>query len=69
MLAKIVNDDAGMRNVRGALWFFASKLAPTVWAQTKMPRTFRYGAFLNCFTTWVAMQLLPLRLQQRRSEP
>ncbi|MBB6289664.1 hypothetical protein HDC32_004729 [Pseudomonas sp. JAI120] len=29
MLAKIVNDDAGILNERGALEFFASKLAPT----------------------------------------
>ena len=29
MLAKDVNDDAGMLRVRGALRFFASKLAPT----------------------------------------
>ncbi|MGH8344535.1 MAG: outer membrane lipoprotein carrier protein LolA, partial [Pseudomonas sp.] len=28
MLAKIVNDDAGSLNQRGALRFFASKLAP-----------------------------------------
>jgi len=30
LLAKIVNDDAGILNERGALEFFASKLAPTV---------------------------------------
>ncbi|CAN2977869.1 hypothetical protein METHPM2_40026 [Pseudomonas sp. PM2] len=29
MLAKNVNDDAGMLKVRGVRWFFASKLAPT----------------------------------------
>ncbi|MDY0835455.1 hypothetical protein SNL23_23970, partial [Pseudomonas sp. SED1] len=29
MLAKVVNDDAGILNERGALRFFASKLAPT----------------------------------------
>ncbi|KAA5846320.1 hypothetical protein F2A37_08260 [Pseudomonas chlororaphis] len=29
MLAKIVNDDAGILNEHGALPFFASKLAPT----------------------------------------
>ncbi|AKA82037.1 hypothetical protein VO64_1491 [Pseudomonas synxantha] len=29
MLAKNVNDDAGSLNARGALGFFASKLAPT----------------------------------------
>ena len=29
MLAKVVNDDAGILNERGALKFFASKLAPT----------------------------------------
>ncbi|TPV57644.1 hypothetical protein FJ692_11975 [Pseudomonas fluorescens] len=28
MLAKNVNDDAGIQNARGALRFFASKLAP-----------------------------------------
>ncbi|OPB34475.1 hypothetical protein BFW90_01780 [Pseudomonas fluorescens] len=28
MLAKIVNDDAGLLDKRGALAFFASKLAP-----------------------------------------
>ncbi|ETD35116.1 hypothetical protein U724_26665 [Pseudomonas chlororaphis subsp. aurantiaca PB-St2] len=30
MLAKIVNDNAYMPNERGALEFFASKLAPTM---------------------------------------
>ncbi|AZE87300.1 Diaminopimelate epimerase [Pseudomonas orientalis] len=30
MLAKNVNDDAGILNARGALGFFASKLAPTI---------------------------------------
>ena len=30
MLAKVADDDAGILNKRGALWFFASKLAPTV---------------------------------------
>ena len=30
LLAKNVNDDAGFLNERGALEFFASKLAPTV---------------------------------------
>ncbi len=29
MLAKVVNDDAGILDERGALRFFASKLAPT----------------------------------------
>ncbi len=29
MLAKVVNDDAGILNQRGSLGFFASKLAPT----------------------------------------
>jgi hypothetical protein len=29
MLAKVINDNAGCLNVRGALWFFASELAPT----------------------------------------
>ncbi len=29
LLAKIVNDNAGILNARGALRFFASKLAPT----------------------------------------
>ncbi|KAA0947103.1 hypothetical protein FQ186_26110 [Pseudomonas sp. ANT_H14] len=29
MLAMVVNDDAGILNHRGALRFFASKLAPT----------------------------------------
>ena len=29
LLAKIVNDNAGILNARGALGFFASKLAPT----------------------------------------
>ncbi|AHC36253.1 hypothetical protein J2X88_002261 [Pseudomonas extremaustralis] len=30
MLAKIVNDNAGILDARGDLKFFASKLAPTV---------------------------------------
>ncbi|WP_262381200.1 MULTISPECIES: hypothetical protein [unclassified Pseudomonas] len=30
MLAKIVNDNAGILEERGAVEFFASKLAPTV---------------------------------------
>jgi len=30
VLAKIVNDHAGILNERGAFAFFASKLAPTV---------------------------------------
>ncbi|OPK02972.1 hypothetical protein BZ164_18805 [Pseudomonas veronii] len=30
LLAKIVNDDVGSLDERGALGFFASKLAPTV---------------------------------------
>jgi hypothetical protein len=29
MLAMEVNDDAGNLTPRGALWFFASRLAPT----------------------------------------
>ncbi|KWV78552.1 hypothetical protein PFL603g_01709 [Pseudomonas fluorescens] len=29
LLAKVVNDDAGFLKERGALTFFASKLAPT----------------------------------------
>jgi len=29
MLAKVVNDIAGMLDKRGDLWFFASMLAPT----------------------------------------
>jgi hypothetical protein len=29
MLAKNVNDDAGILDARGVLWFFASMLAPT----------------------------------------
>ena len=29
LLAKIVNENAGILNARGALGFFASKLAPT----------------------------------------
>jgi hypothetical protein len=29
MLAKNVNDDAGILDASGALWFFASMLAPT----------------------------------------
>ena len=29
LLAKVVNDDAGILNERGAFKFFASKLAPT----------------------------------------
>jgi hypothetical protein len=29
MLARVVNDNAGIQNSRGALWFFASMLAPT----------------------------------------
>ncbi|RDS91474.1 hypothetical protein DL347_08415 [Pseudomonas fluorescens] len=35
MLAKIVNDHAGILNARVALAFFASKLAPTVMVLNK----------------------------------
>jgi len=46
LLAMVVNDNAENLIPRGALWFFASKLAPTgVSAQTKMPRTWR-GIFM-----------------------
>jgi hypothetical protein len=30
LLAKVVNDDAGISNARGVFEFFASKLAPTL---------------------------------------
>ena len=40
MLAKNVNDNADILNERGALKFFASKLAPTVgrWVDLLRPR-------------------------------
>ena len=45
MLAKDVNDDTGIQNARGALRFFASKLAPTGERHKKTPMIFRPWAF------------------------
>ena len=41
LLAKIVNDDAGILSARGALRFFASKLAPTGVVLKNAPGHFR----------------------------
>ncbi len=41
MLAKVVNDNAPILNERGALRFFASKLAPTVKKRLDLPRRSR----------------------------
>jgi len=39
LLAKVVNDNAGILEGRGALGFFASKLAPTEgWGQLNIRR-------------------------------
>jgi len=45
LLAKIVNDNAGLENDRVALRFFASKLAPTGYMRNTPKRLGSMGAF------------------------
>jgi len=51
LLAKNVNDDAGMLRVRGALRFFASKLAPQAHSQRASRRAKLY-AFSRVAVGW-----------------
>ncbi|TFY84046.1 hypothetical protein DYL59_31090 [Pseudomonas kairouanensis] len=52
MLAKLVNDSAGIQNDRGVLTVFASKLAPTV-------LVFLWVTEIHCRSSWAPGSVKP----------